>query len=148
MKLKIIVIFDDGSKMEATPKKVEVVRSNGKNLAHFKHVENNPLMIFHIYVPTQEEPTTVPLPLEKEIIKRLSDVNKYKNSADELILQAKTKMLLPSVKCHYCGSVATNEYEGKKVCSNCASMLSKYGENSREFMGYLRTKLMNQWRLI
>ena len=144
--MKVKIVYDDGREEEVPLNKVEVIKGKEKNYAHFKYVRSDePITIIHIYVPTNENPTFVPVNVEEEIRNRVSTVSKYKNVADDLISRAKISIgQTQKRKCVFCGDPALNEYNGKPVCSGCFSYLTRYGENSPEFRNYLNKKLMSR----
>jgi len=145
--MRIIIKYDDGTEEEVEFQKKAVIQNKEKRLAHYyiNTEDNKKILIAHLFLPTNEEPTydvaKVQSKIEHEIKAKVSEIPKYKNVADELISKAKTATLLPnSRKCYYCDSLATNEYNGKPVCSECFGMLVRYGETSKQFINYLATK--------
>ena len=142
--MKVKIVYDDGREEEVQLSKVEVIKGKGKNYAHFKYVRSDePITIIHVYVPTDESPTFTPVNVEEEIMSKVRTARAYKNVADELLTRARVQ--LPTVqRCVFCGDPATNEYNGKPVCSSCFTHLTKYGEESTEFRNYLNKKLMNK----
>jgi hypothetical protein len=154
--MKLQIIYDDGTVEEVIPKKVEVIQSEKQNLAHYKYVDEEKHIIFHAYLPTNEEPTVRPIEtlkrINQEIESKSVTAKSYLSQADDLMAKAKMMSMMGtmggpiSIKCHYCGDPATNEYQGKKVCSSCFRMLTQYKENSQEFQKYLRNKVMDKWK--
>ena len=151
--MKLQIIYDDGTIEEVTPKKVEVIQSEKQNLAHYKYVDEEKHIIFHAYLPTDEEPTVRPAEITKRIAHEMESkkvvAKSYTMQADELMTKAKMMTMMGGTmmtKCYYCGDPATNEYQGKKVCSSCFRMLSQYKENSQEFQKYLKSKVIDRWK--
>ena len=146
--MKIKITYDDGREREIEVKKVEVVGDGNRNYAHYKYAEmkEDEIIIFHIYIPTNEKPTTLPPNIKEEINSKISKISNYKNIADDLIARAKiTQLNVQKQNCIYCGEIATNQYNGKPVCSSCFKYLIKYGERSKEFRSYLNRKLLGKW---
>ncbi|QXJ28684.1 hypothetical protein J5U23_01553 [Saccharolobus shibatae B12] len=148
--MKVKIIYDNGKEEDIEPKKVEVTSSNdNKNYAHYKYtkMEDDKIIIFHVYLLTNEKPTVTPPKIEEEVKSKTSKIVGYKNIADDLIARARITQLQPQVQtCIYCGEIATNQYAGKTVCSSCFNYLVKYGEDSIEFRKYLNRKLLDKWK--
>ncbi|NON63377.1 hypothetical protein, partial [Acidianus sp. RZ1] len=143
--MRVKIEYDDGKTEEVELKRVEVVQStDGKRYAHMRFVrKDEPVVIIHAYIPTDEEPSTIPkLPI-KEIENKINLSKSYSSTADDLISRAKSSINSPRVeKCFYCENRPTNVYNGKKVCSSCFNVLVKYGEESKEFNSYLKNKII------
>ncbi|WP_338602527.1 hypothetical protein V6M85_02400 [Sulfolobus tengchongensis] len=147
--MKIKIIYDNGQEEEVEMKKIEIVGNKDRSYAHYKYAQMNDekILIFHIYLPTNEEPAMLPGNIEAEIRQRMAKVSSYVNVADDLIARARIAQIQPQkMSCAYCGDVGSNQYNGKIVCTSCFKYLIKYGENSKEFNEYLTRKLIDKWK--
>ncbi|MUN28990.1 hypothetical protein [Sulfuracidifex metallicus] len=144
--MRVTIHYDDGKEEEIELQKQEVIRTEDGNVAHFKYVKisKEASVLVHIYLPTSESPTTKPVDVSREVEEKKISISRYNNVADDLISRARM-FRPPSETCVYCGDIASNTFNGKKVCSSCFSQLSKHGERSEEFNKYLRNKTIHRW---
>jgi|GEM_PF-1182022 hypothetical protein len=146
--MRILIRYDDGREEEVELRKVEVVQDReGRRLSHYKYTRVDPPVILHVFTPTNEEPTVKFFNLvhnvEAEATGKVSEARKYKVSADDLIVNAKSRMSVgPRMgSCHYCGSPASNTHNGLPVCSECMVVILREGDGSKAFRDYLRRKM-------
>jgi len=142
--LKITIEYDDGTVDTIVCSGIVVESADKRRYKYYRGYlrTDTSLVLVHAYKTTDEPPQVVGQ-LNIDIDSKLNETHRYTQQADELIAQSRSRMVLqsPQLKtCVYCGSRATNEHNGKSVCTSCLYYIEKYGENSDEFKKYLTAK--------